>query len=307
MTIAGLAAHRASQVGHAHIAKPRAPDRGIGLLEGQSHATYLAHDLCTGCAVVVKTGGDLARLAHEAQVLAALAAIPGAPCARLLEASRIPSPGHPPQPRLIVRYIHGRHPRTLADHQAFGAALANLHNIPATGPLQACCQPSAQLLLPARTLAATADSGLADLIDALTPLPGQPWTDPVLIHGDAGPANALIRHRDGHAVLIDFENAALAHPGLDIGRAVFLTDLTRAPARQRRARIDAILTGYACHRTLPGHLSHWTAVAGLQIAAWRHGRRSDARIPSWTIALNRAKCWAEPSEKSSHIPGQLTA
>ena len=42
--------------------------------------------------------------------------------------------------------------------------------------------------------------------------PGQPWTDPALIHGDAAPANTLICPRHGRAVLIDFENATLA-PG----------------------------------------------------------------------------------------------
>jgi aminoglycoside phosphotransferase (APT) family kinase protein len=285
---------------------PRTPDPPTTLPAGRSHTTYLARGLRPGRIAVIKTGGDAARLAHEAKVLAALATVPGPPCTQLLGAPAIASPGRPAQPRLILAYIPGPHPRTVADYQAFGTALAILHNTPATGPLHTLAQASSRLLLPARTLAAAAAPELAGLIDTLTPPPGQPWTDPVLIHGDAAPANALIHHQHGHAFLIDFENTTVAHPGLDIGRAIFLTDLTRAPARQRRALTDAILTGYARHRALPAHISHWAAVAGLQIAAWRHARRSDARIPHWTIALDHARRWADPPETLTDRWGSKT-
>jgi len=259
---------------------------------GHSHSTYLARETRTGVAVVLKAGGDPARLAREAEILAALAGIPGAPCPHPMEAPRLPLPGHSRRQLLILRYVPGHHPRTLADYQAFGASLAILHNTPVTGALRAFWRPPDELLRPARILAATAAPGLAGLIDALSPPSGQPWTDPVLTHGDAAPANAVICHRHGRAVLIDFENATIAHPGLDIGRAVFLTDLAGAPAGQRSARIAALLTGYARHRALPDHMNWWIAAAGLQIAAWRHVHRARADVRPGQIALDRAQRWA---------------
>jgi aminoglycoside phosphotransferase (APT) family kinase protein len=272
------------------------PDPLAVLRAGRSHTTYLARGLRTGRLAVIKTGGDTAKLAREAKALAALAATPSPPCTRLLDIPAISTPGPPSQPHLILAYIPGRHPRTLADYQSFGAALATLHNTAPSAALRTLAQPPSQLLHPARTLAAATAPDLTALIDTLTPAPGQPWTVPVPIHGDATPANALIHHRHSDAVLIDFENATLANPGLDIGRAIFLTAMAPAPARQRHARIDAILTGYTRHRTLPAHITHWAAAAGLQIAAWRYIRRTQHHIPPWTIALDHARRWADSSQ-----------
>jgi aminoglycoside phosphotransferase (APT) family kinase protein len=255
------------------------------LAGGRSHTTYLARGLRTGRVAVVKTGGDPARICREARALTALGAIPGLPAARLLGA-----PGQCSQPRLILDYIPGRHPRSLADYQAFGAALAVLHATPVTGPMRGLEQTPAQLLAPAAALAAAVAPDLAGVIGAVAPAPGQPWAGTVLIHGDAAPANVLIDRR-GDAVLIDFENTTLAHPGLDVGRAIFLTGMTPAPAPLRCARVDAILSGYARHRTLPADLGCWAAAVGLHIAAWRYARAGSA--PSWRTAVAHARTAAQ--------------
>ncbi|AXG79241.1 phosphotransferase family protein [Streptomyces paludis] len=260
---------------------------------GRSHTTLLAYDTTTGAPVVLKTGGDPLKIHHEARALTALAALPSTPCPQLVEASRIRMPhSRPPsQPCLVLRHIPGRHPRTPDDYRALGAALALWHTTPTTTFRAFAISPT-DLIRPARSYAATTAPHLTQLLDTLVPLHAHSWAEPVLTHGDAGPANTLVNR--GRAVLLDCENSALAHPGLDLGRALFLTDLEE-PTDQNPSRIESLLSGYTSHRPLPDRLTQWMSAAGLGIAAWRHAHRARIDVPPPDEALARAEYWVRAS------------
>ncbi|WP_367140656.1 MULTISPECIES: hypothetical protein [Streptomyces] len=88
------------------------------------------------------------------------------------------------------------------------------------------------------------------------------------------------------AVLIDCENAGLARPGLDLGRALFHAHC------HSTACADNLLAGYTARQPLPDQLTAWTAAAGIHIAAWRHSHRRRDGVPSWRPALEQARRWA---------------
>lgn len=261
---------------------------------GRSHRLHLARMVDTGRTVIIKTGGNAAKLTHEAGALAALATAPGAPCPRLIESSLICF-GTAPRPCLILEHLPGAHPQTLEEHQLLGAALAELHNIPLTAALHVFHRSPAQLLRLARDLAAGLTPPLSDVVERISRPRRQCWPDQVLIHGDAASNNALITSlKARRVVLIDYENAVLAHPGLDLGRLVFLIDLTDdAPPKLTHERIQAVLIGYARQRHVPDDLTSWLITAGLQIAAWRQAHRTRAGVPPAEGALDRLHYWAK--------------
>src|SRR5580693_5779249 len=84
-------------------------------------------------------------------------------------------------------------------------------------------------------------------------------------------------------------------PALRAGRAGqrAAADLVGGTPAARRARIDALVTGYTWHRAAPTDIAAWAAAAGLQIAAWRYDHRLDAGVPPWLMAVSRAERWAE--------------
>jgi aminoglycoside phosphotransferase (APT) family kinase protein len=257
------------------------------LLGGRSHATYLAREPATGQRLVIKTGGDLSRLHHEAQALTALAGITGSPAPLLREASRIQLPGCRAQPCLVIDYVPGRHPRRLADHTALGIALATLHGLPPE-PFHALGGNTRRLLEPARALASAHAPDLVALLDSLAQAPAGFPGSTTLCHGDASPANSIVCDQ-GRAVLIDYENAFLTRPGLDLGRALFTIDCQGLPLPQ--ARMDAFLRGYDRTRPLPPSLNLWAAAAALMIGAWRYERCGRPGIPPWPPVLERARNW----------------
>ncbi|MFF7731149.1 phosphotransferase family protein [Streptomyces sp. NPDC008001] len=132
--------------------------------------------------------------------------------------------------------------------------------------LKSLYQPPARLLRLDRSFAAHHAPDLTGLLDTLFPPTRHVWTRTCLVHGDPSPPNTLIRP-DGVAVLIDCENAALAHPGLDLGRALFHAHWHSATSA------DALMAGYTDLYPLPDQFAAWTAAAGIHIAAWRHSHR----------------------------------
>jgi aminoglycoside phosphotransferase (APT) family kinase protein len=261
----------------------------VGTLpSGRSHRLWLARQDGTPGKVVVKTRGKTTKLIHEANVLAALRTIIGTPSPCLRETSLISS-GTAPRLCLIMDYIPGHHPDTVDDHQTLGAAFAQLHNIARTPALEVLHRPLRRLLQPAHALAATLHPPLTDLLDDLNRCDRQS-SERVLIHGDAAPNNAIITDAN-QAVLIDYENTVLTHPGLDLGRLIFNIDLTDAPSHLKNERINAIISGYARHRDPPPDLRAWTIAAGLQIAAWRHANRTRPGVPAAAEALERVLTW----------------
>ncbi len=255
---------------------------------GRSHATYLARRPATGQRLVLKTGGDSSRLRHEAQVLTALAGITGSPAPLLYETSQVQLPGCQAQPCLVMEHVPGRPPHSPADHNALGIALATLHGLPPR-PFHAFGTDSRRLLEPARTLASEHAPELVALLDSLAQASADSPGTRTPCHGDASSANSIVRDEGGEVVLIDYENAALANPGFDLGRALFTIEYQGLSLPQ--ARMDAFLRGYDQSRRLPPSLNRWAAAAGLMIGAWRYDRRDRSEIPAWPPVLERVRHW----------------
>lgn len=235
--------------------------------QGRSHDTHTGYDETTGQAVVVKMGGDRARLRHESLVLTAVAAKSLTLGPRLLEAAT-----ENPRPYLVLEHLPGHHPQTPADWAIFGATLADLHNTAVETP--ALRRTSSDLLRPAAELAAAQAPQLLPAVRACA----NAAAGSVMVHGDASSQNVLVHGHD--ATLIDFENASFGHPGLDVGRAVFLIRLGHFPHRCNETR--SFLDGYRYRRPLPDRLSAWTCISGMLIAAWRY---SHDNVPPWQTAL----------------------
>ncbi|MEV4505407.1 phosphotransferase family protein [Streptomyces klenkii] len=252
---------------------------------GRSHVLHLAHDAGTGEQLVVKTGGDPAKLRHEARALTALTDRPGLPCSRLISVTCLRTDDAPrAQTALLIAYAPGHHPRAAGDFHALGRTLATWHTAPTTRRWENLYQPPARLLRLDRSFAAHHAPDLTGLLDTLLPPTRHVWTRTCLVHGDPSPPNTLIH--DGVAVLIDCENAALAHPGLDLGRALFHAHW-HSPTSA-----DALLAGYTDLQPLPDQLAAWTAAAGIHIAAWRHSHRRRQGVLPWSPALEQARHWA---------------
>jgi Ser/Thr protein kinase RdoA (MazF antagonist) len=234
---------------------------------GRSHNIHTGYDQATGQAVVVKTGGDPARLRHESHVLTVVADTAPTLAPRLLEFAT-----EHPHPCLVLEHLSGRHPQTVADWAAFGAILADLHNTAVVAT--AFRRNSLDLLRPAAALAAAQAPHLLRTVRVCA----DAAAGGVLVHGDASPQNVLVRGHD--ATLIDFENAFSGHPGLDVGRAIFLIHLGELPSRC--CYTHSFLAGYRLRRPLPDRLPAWTCLSGLLIAAWRH---SHDHVPPWQAAL----------------------
>lgn len=256
---------------------------------GRSHILHLAHDADTGEQLVVKTGGDPAKLRHEARALTALANRPGLPCSRLISVTCLRTEEAPrAQTALLIAFAPGHHPRTADDFHALGRTLATWHTAPTTRRFETLYQPPARLLRLDRSFAAHHAPDLTGLLDTLLPPTRHVWTRTCLVHGDPSPPNTLV-DPGGIAVLIDCENAALAHPGLDLGRAHFHA-YWHSPTSA-----DALLAGYTDLQPIPDQLPAWTAAAGIHIAAWRHSHRRRQGVLPWPPALEQARHWASTS------------
>jgi Ser/Thr protein kinase RdoA (MazF antagonist) len=137
-----------------------------------------------------------------------------------------------------------------------GAAIARLHDVAAPAGT-----PPFGRLGPDRLSAAVAAIGAARpdvaaplaaahrLLEAARPA----VTDPVLLHGDCHPKNAL---DDGHRLwLVDLDQAGTGPAAADVGsflaRLRVATLIGRQPAAVERSLADAFLAGYADHRRLP--------------------------------------------------------
>jgi aminoglycoside phosphotransferase (APT) family kinase protein len=250
-------------------------------LPGRSHTVYLARWTDTDRLIVVKAGGNPDSLRREADMLNWLGA----------SAAPVPSPAEVVtdcrgRPVLMLQHVIGHHPLSTADFAVAGHALATLHAVslsprvpPLPGPAPASID---EVMRSGEILAQPARMDLAPLklrLTAMTP------SDLSCVHGDASAGNVLITP-SGLGVLLDLENAHVSHPGLDVGRFLFLA--SQAPAITDDM-LRSFLAGYGRPPVPAGDLTDWIAIAGLEIAIWR------ARNPRWGLsaadAIARVADW----------------
>ena len=239
-------------------------------LPGRSHQVYLAREADTGRLVVVKTGGNTDALRREAAALSLLS-VSGAAVPRssgiLID--------HRDRPVLMLQYVDGHHLRSPADFAAAGRALATFHAVSLSSqipPSRALAYiPIQTVVSSCETLARSVGLDLAPLALRLMAITA---CDLSCVHGDASANNALITP-SGTGVLLDLENAHVGHPGLDVGRFLFLA--SQAPTTTNDMMAD-FLAGYGRPPVPAGDLNDWIAVAGLQIAIWR------ARNAQWGLS-----------------------
>jgi Ser/Thr protein kinase RdoA (MazF antagonist) len=249
-------------------------------LPGRSHQVYLAREADTDRLIVVKTGGNTDVLYREAAALSWLT----------LSGAAVPKSSgilidHHGRPVLMLQYLDGHHLRSPADFAEAGRALATFHAVSLSSHI-----PTSQALpyVPIQTVMSSAGTlaravGL-DLAPLALRLMAIPACDLSCIHGDASTSNILITP-SGTGVLLDLGNAHIGHPGLDVGRFLFLASQTAATADM----LAGFLAGYGRPPVPAGDLNDWIAVAGLQIAIWR------ARNARWGLsavdAVARVASW----------------
>ncbi|MFI1996442.1 phosphotransferase [Actinoplanes sp. NPDC020271] len=245
-------------------------------LGGRSHRGHRGRT-SDGTTVMVKTGGDAARLAYEFDILRALESV------NVLAPSPIALTRIGREPALVVSWIDGIPPTGAAAWRRLGASLARLHSLPPTPTTRV--QPNLRISeLPDSVRSAL---GAATTTILTTPMPG---SDTVFSHGDAGPENFL-DHSDGGA-LIDFESSCRQPAGSDLGRCLFLIADT-APGEAHNAAV-ALLEGYGAGVLSPADLFGWAAREGLRIADWRHRHAGRPNVPSWQRATaTAALCWSQ--------------
>jgi aminoglycoside phosphotransferase (APT) family kinase protein len=198
---------------------------------------------------------------------------------------------------LIMDHADGHAPDSDAGWQRMGRTLAALTKLPWTGSGLPIYDPASfgdahqqrlhDLAAPLRQ----AMVGVRDwkqLASRQPPAPGPL----VITHGDPGPGNFLDNGHSG--TLIDWEEAQVAHRGLDFARGIFIALLGSGPAgfvaRDHHARARSVASGYLAplqHIWTPGptELRWWLTTAGVQFAHRRLQRAGQPAVLPWTDAI----------------------
>lgn len=201
-------------------------------------------------------------------------------------------------PSLLMTHIAGRpivQPRDVAAHAAqLGEALALIHRTP-TERLVGAAPPQTQSAWENRLRRVWSDPVAAahPRIEAIRvafrhSTPPDPGHDTALIHGDFWPANVLWRR--GRVVgIIDWEDAALDHPGRDVGSVRLVVALLYG-----LDAADACLDAYLRHGLSVADVPRWdvlTAVSAIRslemgyLAGYRDVGRTDL-----TLAMVAKRC-----------------
>jgi aminoglycoside phosphotransferase len=214
------------------------------------------------------------------------------PAPRLLAAGTLDDSGeHPGAVCLIVDRVPGGPATTSDGWRRLGRALARLSLIPWEGSGLTVLDHDAFRDLHERRLADLAEALGRDLGASLPQLPRAYASSPLIVtHGDPGPGNFL---DDGAAgTLIDWEDAAVAPRGLDLGRARFIALLGAGPAgwvaEEPAARADAVTAGFLAEVDRPPdpeELAWWLGVAGVQFAHRRLERAGAPGVLPWIDAV----------------------
>jgi aminoglycoside phosphotransferase len=214
------------------------------------------------------------------------------PAPRLRAAGRLDDSGdYPGSVCLVVDRAPGGRTTSLEGWGRLGRAVARLSMVPWEGSGLTVLDHDAFRDIHERRVADLGDALGRDLGATLPPLPRAYAESPMTIaHGDPGPGNFV---DDGYAgTLVDWEDAAVAPRGLDLGRARFIAlpgVLAEGwVADEPTARADAVAAGFLAEVDPPPdaeELDWWLGVAGVQFAHWRLERAGAPGIPPWLDAV----------------------
>jgi hypothetical protein len=259
--------------------------------QGLRHRVFLGVEEGSGREVAAKV--ELIDGALEAERLALeWLTEQDAPAPRLRAAGRLDDSGeHPGAVCLVVDRVAGGRTTSLEGWGRLGRALARLSMVPWEGSGLTVLDHDAFRDLHDRRVADLGATLGRDLGATLPPLPRAYFESPMTVtHGDPGPGNFVDDGADG--TLVDWEDAAVAPRGLDLGRARFIALPGVGPedwiADEPAARADAVTAGFLAEvDQAPGadELAWWLGVAGVQFAHWRLERAGAPGIPPWLDAV----------------------
>jgi hypothetical protein len=266
--------------------------------QGIRHRVLLGVEESTGREVAVKIERIPGALESERRALEWLTK-QGGPAPRLLAVGPLADSGEQDDPDvrpgalcLVTERAAGAAPISTDGWGRLGAALARLARVPWEGSGLTVLGHDEFLRLHERRVREVGEALGRDLGAALPPVPSTyPDTPLTLTHGDPGPGNFL---DDGAAgTIIDWEDAAVAPRGLDLGRARFIALVGGGPegyvVEEREERARAVLAGFRAEAdgAAPDddELTWWLAVAGVQFAHWRLERAGEPGVPPWLDAV----------------------
>jgi aminoglycoside phosphotransferase (APT) family kinase protein len=259
--------------------------------QGMKHRIYFGVEERSGRGVAVKVELIDGALEAERLVLEWLTE-QDAPAPRLRAAGRLDDSGeHPGAVCLVVDRVAGGRTTSLEGWGRLGRTLARLSMVPWEGSGLTVLDHDAFRDLHDRRVADLGDALGRDLGATLPPLPRAYFESPMTVtHGDPGPGNFVDDGADG--TLVDWEDAAVAPRGLDLGRARFIALPGVVAdgwiADEPAARADAVAAGFLAEVDPPPdaeELDWWLGVAGVQFAHWRLERAGAPGIPSWLDAV----------------------
>jgi aminoglycoside phosphotransferase (APT) family kinase protein len=261
--------------------------------QGIRHRALLGVEEGTGREVAVKIERIAGALESERRALEWLTKQRG-PAPRLLAAGPLADPGGRPGALcLVTERVAGEAPTSTDGWERLGGALARLARVPWEGSGLPVLAHDEFLRLHERRVEDLGAALRRDLGVALPAVPRAYFDAPLtLTHGDPGPGNFL---DDGAAgTIIDWEDAAVAPRGLDLGRARFIALLGGGPegyvVEEQEERAGAVLAGFraVAGAAAPGddELTWWLTVAGVQFAHWRLARAGEPGVPPWLDAVS---------------------
>jgi aminoglycoside phosphotransferase (APT) family kinase protein len=259
--------------------------------QGMKHRIYFGVEERSGREVAAKVELTDGALGRERLALEWLTE-QDAPAPRLWAAGRLDDSGeHPGAVCLVVDRVAGGRTTSLEGWGRLGRALARLSMVPWEGSGLTVLDHDAFRDLHDRRVADLAEALGRDLGATLPPLPRAYAESPMTItHGDPGPGNFVDDGADG--TLVDWEDAAVAPRGLDLGRARFIAlpgvVADGWVAEEPAARADAVTAGFLAEVDPPPgaeELDWWLGVAGVQFAHWRLERAGAPGIPTWLDAV----------------------
>jgi aminoglycoside phosphotransferase len=264
--------------------------------QGMRHRVLFGVEEASGREVAAKIELIPGALEPERRALEWLTSRDG-PAPRLLAAGPLAdSEEHPGALCLVTERVAGSAPTSTDGWTRLGGALARLSRVGWEGSDLSVLDHDAFLRLHERRVDELGAALGRDLGDALPPTPPPYAESPLtLTHGDPGPGNFL---DDGAAgTIIDWEDAAVAPRGLDLGRATFIALLGAGPegyeAREHAARAAAVAAGFLGEADRSPDDSSpddeerlwWLAVAGVQFAHRRLERAGEPGVQPWLDAV----------------------
>jgi aminoglycoside phosphotransferase (APT) family kinase protein len=261
--------------------------------QGMRHRVLFGVEESSGREVAAKIELIPGALEPERRALEWLTAR-GGPAPRLLACGPLEDSGeHPGALCLVTERVAGTAPTSAEGWERLGGALARLALVPWEGSEVPVLDHDEFLRLHERRVREVGEALGRDLGATLPVAPATYADSPLTFaHGDPGPGNFL--DDGGAGTIIDWEDAVVAPPGLDLGRARFIALLGAGPegyvADEHEARAGAATAGFlaAAVGPAPGveELAWWLAVAGVQFAHRRLERAGEPGVLPWRDAVS---------------------